>query len=127
MKAFIKSVAILALIVEPPLASWISHNKEAQLEIVREVVAEERTADAQTSDLPANILISHPKEPRKRIDLAVPLKATMTDKQADYLATHILDWPTDSLNPSESLEEFREFNRALDIETSRIITNKVLL
>ena len=127
MKAFITRVTILTLISGLPLAWWISRHNEAQQEIVRGVVTEEKTVDAQASDLPTNVLIIHPKEPQKAANPRVPITATRTDEQADSLATHILDWPTNPLNPLD-LEGLRAFIRALDdIEASRTKTNKVML
>jgi hypothetical protein len=125
VKALITRVAILALISGLPLAWWISRHKEAQQEIVRGDVTEEKTAGAQAFDLPANVLIIHPKAPG--INPQDPITATRTDEQADYLATHILDWPTNSLNALD-LEGLPAFIRALDdIEASQIKTDKVIL
>ena len=82
---------------------------------------EKRTTDLQSSDSPTNILISRLQEARSSTNMDIAIKAMRTDKQADYFATHIFDWPTNSLslNPLEFLKKLR----ALDIET----TNAVLV
>src|SRR6266403_488705 len=112
-------MCILALVLGFPLAWW--NHKEAQQESARGVVTEKRTTDLQGSDSPTNIFISRLQEARNSTNLDIAIKAMRTDEQDDYFATHILDWPTNSLslNPLEFLEKLR----ALDIET----TNAVLV
>ena len=92
---------------------------------MRVQIAEVKTADAQASDLPTNVLIIPPKEPLKGINPPAPITTTRTDEQADYLATHVLDWTTNSLDRSD-LEGFRACIRALE-EINRTKTNKVML